>query len=92
MKPDSPSVVAREHDRELHRALCSTYGVQVANVLLYELAVDEDRQRSAAAEAVIRATAGGPCAQTFLRRALAEFGRAARSRVRKKLGQDYFPA
>jgi hypothetical protein len=91
MKPDSPSVLAREHDRELYRALCQTYGVQVANVLLYELAVDEDKERAAAAAVVIRATAGGPCAQTFLRRALGMLGRAGRSRARKKLGEDYFP-
>lgn len=91
MSSTFPRDVAKKHDLKLWREVSYAYGDTVATALLYELATDEDVERRNAAEAVIRGTIEGPCAQTFLRRAVAMLGRSARSRVRKKLGPDYFP-
>lgn len=86
-----PATTAKAYDRELWRAVSYAYGDTVASALVFELAADDDAERRNAAEAVIRATIGGPCAQTFLRRAISMLGRSARARIRKKLGEDYFP-
>ena len=82
---------AKRRDVALWRELSYAYGDRVAYTATYELLVDEDVERRDAAEAVIRGTIGGPCAQTFLRRVVAMFGRAGRARVRKGLGEDCFP-
>ena len=82
---------AKRRDVALWRELSYAYGDRVAYALTYELLVETDDERRNATEAVIRGTIGGPCAQTFLRRAVAMLGRSGRSRIRKTLGPDYFP-